>query len=96
MRSCPHDLCCRIALFEPMLGSDWFRCNKIMWDFSRDVLSWNGKSVKLMTGKKIKNCARIKRIRVQQQGNWRPLRAIAHWERKGPVKRPARSAHMRA
>jgi len=54
------------SILEPMLGSDWLRCNKIMRDFSCDVLSWSSKSVKLMTGEEIKNCARIKKIRVQQ------------------------------
>jgi len=35
---------------EPMLGVDWLRSNRMIWDFAKDILLINGKVFHLIPG----------------------------------------------
>jgi len=44
---------------EPMLGVEWLRCNRMIWDFAKDILLINGKVFHLIPGKKSDSCRRV-------------------------------------
>jgi len=44
---------------EPMLGVDWLRCNRMIWDFAKDILFINGKVFHLLPGTKSDSCQRV-------------------------------------
>jgi len=44
---------------EPMLGVEWLRCNRMVWDFARDILLVNGVIFPLIPGEKSGMCRRV-------------------------------------
>jgi len=44
---------------EPMLGVDWLRSNRMIWDFPKDVLLISGKVFHLIPGLKSDSCRRL-------------------------------------
>jgi len=44
---------------EPMLGLEWLRCNRMIWDFAEDILLVNGVVFPLIPGEKIEMCRRV-------------------------------------
>jgi len=44
---------------EPMLGVDWLRSNRMIWDFAKDILLIDGKVFHLIPGEKSDSCRRV-------------------------------------
>jgi len=44
---------------EPMLGVEWLRCNRMVWDFAKDILLVNGVVFPLIPGEKTGMCRRV-------------------------------------
>jgi len=44
---------------EPMLGVDWLRRNRMIWDFAKDILLIDGKVFHLIPGEKSDSCRRV-------------------------------------
>jgi len=44
---------------EPMLGVDWLRSNRMIWDFAKDILLINRKVFHLIPGDKSDSCQRV-------------------------------------
>jgi len=44
---------------EPMLGVDWLRGNRMIWDFAKDILMINGQVFHLIPGEKSDSCRRV-------------------------------------
>jgi len=44
---------------EPMLGVDWLRSIRMIWDFAKDILLINGKVFHLIPGEKSDSCRRV-------------------------------------
>jgi len=44
---------------EPMLGVEWLRCNRMIWDFAKDILLVNGVVFLLIPGEKGGMCRRV-------------------------------------
>jgi len=44
---------------EPMLGVNWLRHNRIIWDFAKDILLVNGRSFSLVSMHSTSTCRRI-------------------------------------
>jgi len=44
---------------EPMLGVDWLRGNRMVWDFAKDILWIDGKVFHLLPGAKSDSCQRV-------------------------------------
>jgi len=44
------------SVTEPMLGVEWLRCNRMIWDFTKNILLVNGKIFLLIPGEKNGMC----------------------------------------
>jgi len=58
---------------EPMLGVDWLRSNRMIWDFAKDILLINGIVFHLIPGEKSDSCRRV----VATEGVMVPARSQA-------------------